>query len=259
MTSRIAAAFEGARREGRAALIAYLTAYDGGPAASLACLRAAATAGADIIELGVPFSDPTADGPAIQAAMVRARAAGATLPRVLQLCEELRRTSDIPIVLFGYANPIVRRGVDVAMRAAAAAGVDGVLVVDLPVESADLVRGPARAAGLDWIGLVAPTSTAARSAAIVAGASGFVYAITQRGVTGGTLGAGDDVADHLAAIRRRSALPVAAGFGIRTPQDVRRLVSHADGIVVGSALVEASQAGPGALAALVMALRAATF
>lgn len=258
MSGRITAAFARARSEGRAALVVYLTGYDGGPEASLACLRAAVDAGADVIELGVPFSDPTADGPAIQAAMVRALGAGATLPRVLELGATLRRHTEVPIVVFGYANPIVRRGPEAVARAIAEAGLDGMLVVDLPAESAELVRAPVRGVGLDWIGLVAPTSTPARTQAIVAAASGFVYAITMRGVTGAPLVAGDDVAVQLATLRRATSLPLAAGFGIRTPEDVRRIAASADGVVVGSALVEASTGGAAALGTAVAALRAAT-
>jgi tryptophan synthase alpha chain len=259
MSARLRQAFARARGENRAALVAYLTAYDGGRAHSLECLRAVADAGADVIELGVPFSDPTADGPAIQAAMGRALAAGATLVRVLELAAELRATCDVPIVLFGYCNPIVRLGADAFAASAAEHGADAVLVVDLPPESSAFVRAPVRAAGLDWIGLVAPTTTPERLGRIVAVTSGFLYAITLRGVTGAALGEGDVDAELRAQVDRirvLSDLPIAAGFGVRGPAQARRL-AWCDGVVVGSALVEAGVRGPAALAEDVRALREA--
>jgi tryptophan synthase alpha chain len=259
VSARLGQAFARAKAENRAALVAYLTAYDGGRAHSLACLRAVADAGADVIELGVPFSDPTADGPAIQAAMGRALAAGATLPRVLDLAAELRAVCDVPIVLFGYCNPIARLGPEAFAQAAAERGADGVLVVDLPPEASAFVRGPVRAAGLDWIGLVAPTTTAERLGRIVAVTSGFLYAITLRGVTGAALGEAEADAELRAQVdRARSlgALPIAAGFGVRGPAQARRL-SWCDGVVVGSALVEAGVRGPTALGQDVGALREA--
>jgi len=259
VSARLRQAFARAKGENRAALVAYLTAYDGGRAHSLACLRAVADAGADVIELGMPFSDPTADGPAIQAAMGRALAAGATLARVLELAAELRSVCDVPIVLFGYSNPIVRFGAEAFAAAAAEHGADGVLVVDLPPESSAFVRAPVRAAGLDWIGLVAPTTTPERLGRIVAVTSGFLYAITLRGVTGAALGEGDADAELRAQvdrIRALSDLPIAAGFGVRGPAQARRL-AWCDGVVVGSALVEAGVRGPAALAEDVGALREA--
>ncbi|MFO0635783.1 MAG: tryptophan synthase subunit alpha [Nannocystaceae bacterium] len=260
---RIAAAFARASAERRAALVAYLTAYDGGREHSLACLRAAVDAGADVIELGVPFSDPSADGPTICAAMVRAREHGASLVRVLSLLASLRQTTDVPVVLFGYANPLLHRGAVRFADEARQAGADGVLVVDLPPESAAILRAPVRAAGLHWIGLVAPTTTADRCAAVARGASGFLYAITRAGTTGTALadaGSDEDAAlrRQLADVRRATTLPVVAGFGVRTPEHVARLAPHADGVVVGSALVEAAVAGPSALATTVRALREAT-
>jgi tryptophan synthase alpha chain len=259
VSPRIEQAFARARGEGRSALVAYLTAYDGGRAHSLACLRAVADAGADVLELGVPFSDPTADGPAIQAAMGRALAAGATLPRVLELAAELRAVCDVPIVLFGYSNPIVRMGPEAFAAIAANNGADAVLVVDLPAEASAFVRAPVRAAGLDWIGLVAPTTTPERIGRILAVTTGFLYAITLRGVTGAALGEDDADAELRAQvdrIRSLSDLPIAAGFGVRGPAQARRL-AWCDGVVVGSALVEAGVRGPAALAEDVRALREA--
>jgi tryptophan synthase alpha chain len=257
VSGRIAAAFAKARAEQRSALVAYLTAFDGGREHSLACLQAAVDAGADVLELGVPFSDPTADGGAIQAAMVRALGAGATLKGVLALAGELRSRCDVPIVLFGYCNPLVRMGADQFARAAAECGIDAVLVVDLPAECCMPLRTPVRAAGLDWIGLVAPTTTPQRLGRIVAVTSGFLYAITLRGVTGAALGEGDDeLRGQVARIRELTDLPIAAGFGVRGPAQARAL-SWCDGVVVGSALVEAAVRGPEALATDVRALKEA--
>ncbi|MBX7081530.1 MAG: tryptophan synthase subunit alpha [Nannocystaceae bacterium] len=262
-SDRIAAAFARAASERRAALVAYLTAYDGGFEHSLSCLLAAIDAGADVIELGVPFSDPSADGPTICAAMVRAREHGATLTHVLSLLAQLRAQRDTPVVLFGYANPLLRRGATRFADDARAAGADGVLVVDLPPESAAILREPVRAAGLHWIGLVAPTTSAARCELVARGASGFLYAITRAGTTGTALAEADSDEDaalrrQLALVRAATRLPVVAGFGVRTPEHVARLAPHAEGVVVGSALVEAALAGPSVLGASVRALREAT-
>lgn len=259
---RIAEAFARARSQGRAALVVYLTAFDGGREHSLSCLRAAADAGADVIELGVPFSDPSADGTAIQAAMVRALAAGATASGVLELLAEFRRTHATAVVLFGYTNPLLRltQATPSLVERAVEVGLDGVLVVDLPPEHAALLRAPLVAANVHWIGLSAPTTTDSRRAAICADATGFVYAITLRGVTGATLGGADEaaLAEQLGRLREATDLPIAAGFGVRTPDDARRIARLADGVVVGSALVEAAHRGTGELAAAVAALRAAT-
>ena len=258
MSTRIAEAFARAAADRRAALVAYLTAYDGGADHSLACLRAAADAGADIIELGVPFSDPSADGAGIQAAMVRALQHGASLRGVIDLVAELRAKTDVPVVLFGYTNPIAQFGPGAFAAAAVRSGADGVLLVDLPPEHAGFVREPVRAAGLDWIGLVAPTTTIARREAVCAAASGFVYAITLRGVTGAALGGDDDeLREQIAAARVVTRLPIVAGFGVRTAAQAKRLASVADGVVVGSALVEAATTGPEALAQRVAELREA--
>jgi tryptophan synthase alpha chain len=259
VTDRIAQAFATAKAEGRAALVGYLTAYDPDLEGSRARILAACEAGLDVLELGVPFSDPTADGPAIQAAMVRARSAGATLRGVLELAAAVRRAFAGPIVLFSYANPLLHRGAEVLAREASAAGIDGLLVVDLPPEHAALLRDPAMAAGLRWIPLVAPTTPQERIARVVAGATGFVYAVTLKGVTGAALhAASPDLASRLAMIRARTDRPIAAGFGVRTPEDVGTLAQHADGVVVGTALVAAGEQGPGELATLVRALKAGT-
>jgi len=255
--SRIAQAFATAKAEGRAALVGYLTAFDPDRETSRDRILGACEAGLDVLELGVPFSDPTADGPGVQAAMVRALASGATTDGVLALASEVRARWDGPIVLFSYANPLIARGADDLLASAAEAGVDGLLVVDLPAEHAPELRDPARARGLDWISLVAPTTPASRIETVASLSTGFVYAVTLKGVTGATLDADNpELAARLQTIATASSVPVAAGFGVRTPEQAAALGRHADGVVVGSALVAAAQRGPAALGALTKALRA---
>ena len=254
---RISAAFSGARQEGRAALVGYLTAFDPDRETSRDRVLCACEAGLDVLELGVPFSDPTADGPGVAAAMVRALEAGATIDGVLELAGQVRARWDGPIVLFSYANPLVARGGDALLARAVEAGVDGLLVVDLPPEHAAELRDPALARGLDWISLVAPTTPASRIPTVASLSTGFVYAVTLKGVTGATLDADDPaLAARLKTIADAASVPVAAGFGVRTPQQAAVLGRHADGVVVGSALVAAAQKGPDALAELTKALRA---
>lgn len=259
VTPRIAARFAACAGEDRAALVGYLTAFDPDRQGSLDRLLAACEAGLDVLELGVPFSDPTADGPVIQAAMTRALRAGATLQGALDLAAAIRQRVDLPIVLFGYANPFLRHGPENMVQRTCEAGVDGILCVDLPPEHAASLRDPARAAGIDWIGLCAPTSTEERIAQVLAATTGFVYAVSLTGVTGARLDV-DDPALHsqLAALRARASAPVAVGFGVRGPEQVRALARHADGVVVGSALVDAAEKGCEELTALVRSLRAAT-
>ncbi len=254
---RIGQTFAECRAQGRAALVGYLTAFDPDRARSLALLRAALRAGVDVLELGVPFSDPTADGPTVQGAMLRARAAGATLRGVLELAAELRAHSRAPIVLFSYANPLLQLGAQLGPQLREA-GIDGVLVVDLPAEHAAELREPLLAEGIAWVGLVAPTTPAARLPTAVGAATGFVYAVTLRGVTGAALDADrSELAAQLHAIRAHTTRPVAAGFGVRDAAQAATLARHADGVVVGSALIEAAQQGEEALVAKVVALRAA--
>jgi tryptophan synthase alpha chain len=240
------------------ALIAYVTAGDPDLAHSREVVLACARAGADIIELGIPFSDPNADGPAIQAAMQRALAARTSLRSVLDLCAEVRRESDVPIVLFGYYNPIFVHGCARFAADAKVVGADGVLVVDLPPEeSAELVE-PLRTQGLALVPMVAPTSTDARIDRAARVASEFIYYVSMTGVTGRELSDVDDVRARVEALRKRVSLPVAVGFGVTTPEDVRRVGAFADGVVVGSAIVRVAQKG-GAEAAgtFVRALKAA--
>lgn len=257
--SRVAERFAQARADGRAALIGYLTAFDPSRRGSLERIFAACEAGLDVLELGVPFSDPTADGPTIQAAMTRALSAGATLSATLALAAEVRARFDLPIVLFSYANPLLTYGPENLVDEACRVGIDALLVVDLPPEHAGVLRSPARARALDWIGLVAPTTTQRRRDAVLAGSSGFVYAVSLTGVTGAPLDPEDPrLHAGLASLRAATSLPIAVGFGVRTPSDVRALARHADGVIVGSALVSAGERGAGELGELVAGLRAAT-
>jgi tryptophan synthase alpha chain len=256
---RVAAAFARAREENRAALVGYLTGFDPDRAGSLERIFAACEGGLDVLELGVPFSDPTADGPTIQAAMTRALASGARLAGAIEMAAEIRRRFPLPIVLFSYANPLLSHGPERLSQEAAEAGADALLVVDLPPEHAEVLRGPARKRGLGWVGLVAPTTTPARRTRVLAGSSGFVYAVSLTGVTGAPLDPGDPALHAgLATLRGASDLPIVVGFGVRKADDVRALAAHADGVVVGSALVEAGQRGPAALGELVASLRGGT-
>jgi tryptophan synthase, alpha subunit len=236
--SRIAATFAALRRDGRCALIPYLTAGDPDPDATVPLMQAAVAAGADLIEVGVPFSDPMADGPVIQAACERALAHGVTLRRVLEMVARFRETdARTPVVLMGYLNPVEVMGYARFAAAAGAAGVDGVLTVDLPPEeSGDLERALA-AHGLDPIFLVAPTSSRARVERICAVARGFVYYVSLKGVTGAAHLDVEGVAERLRAIRAVTGLPIGVGFGIGDAPAAARIASIADAVVVGSALV----------------------
>jgi tryptophan synthase alpha chain len=269
--SRLADRFARARAERRAALIIYLTADDPDGETSLRLMRAAAEAGADIIELGIPWSDPSGDGPAIQAAMHRALARGGGLRRSLGLCAALRASApDVGIVLFGYANPIVIMGADAFADSARRAGADGVLCVDYPPDEDRELTSALMSHGLDFIPLLAPTSTPPRIGAAVGAARGFVYYMSLTGITGTALADMEGPRAQVAAIRARAAetpggaLPVAVGFGIKTPSAARAVASFADGVVVGSAAIEVIQKATAAgkdpvpeLAAFVKSLRAA--
>ena len=237
MTSRIAATFEALRRDKRTGLVTYVTAGDPNLALSGDVLRALDRAGADLLEVGIPFSEPLADGPVIQRATERALAAGSTASRVLDLVGQLRTAIRAPIVLFSYANPILRMGTDLFADRAKAAGVDGVLVLDLPIEEADGFRDAMASRGIDTIFLLSPTTTDARIRAAAQLGSGFLYGISRLGVTG----ARDVVADGAQAlasrIRAATPLPLALGFGISHPDHVRQIGQWADAAVVGSGLV----------------------
>ncbi|HET9785068.1 MAG TPA: tryptophan synthase subunit alpha [Terriglobales bacterium] len=242
--SRFAKIF--AARGARPALIPYLTAGDPSLAASRDICLALAQAGADIIELGVPFSDPVADGPVIQAASQRALAHGTRLADVLELARAVRCESEVGLLLFSYYNPILRYGLERFARDAAAAGCDGVLVTDLIPEEAAAYRAAVQAAGLDTIFLAAPTSPDARLAAIAAASSGFIYAVARLGVTGAASEVAGAPREMIQRLRRHTKLPIALGFGLARADQVRAAGEYADGTVVGSALVAAiAAAAPG--------------
>ena len=263
--SRIERRFSALREEGRAGLVTYLTAGDPDPDTSAKLFAGLAAAGADLIEIGMPFSDPMADGPAIQEAGQRALKQGMNLRRTLALVHELRR-ADVatPIVLMGYYNPIYRYGPEAFARDAVGAGVDGVIVVDLPPEEdAELTR-PARSAGLDLIRLATPTSDERRLPLIVEHASGFIYYVAIAGITGTRSADSADVATAVTKLRRFTRLPVAVGFGIRTPEQAAQVARAADAAVVGSSLVQRlacnldpdSRAQPGLVEAVLADVRA---
>ena len=234
--NRITAAFQKLAVANRKALVGYLTAGDPNPEASFAILRAAVTAGLDVLELGVPFSDPTADGPVIQEASQRALQSGMNLSKTLDFAARLRRESDIPIMLFGYYNPLFKYGLDRLAKAAAKAGVDGLLVVDLPPEEAGPLRAALKGTGIQIIFLVAPTTRPDRVKKLAQETGGFLYLITKAGTTGeGGLDI-EAIRRHAAEVKKASPLPVCLGFGIRNGQDAHKLAPMADGVIVGSTL-----------------------
>ena len=243
MSARIADAFRRAAGENRAAFVAYLTAGDPEPDATARLAIAAAAGGADVLELGVPFSDPIADGATLQRAASRALAAGTTLGRVFSIASEIRRRSTLPLVLFSYANPLLARGRAV-FREAKDAGFDGVLLTDVPVEEAGGFLPAVVAAGLDPVFLASPTSTRARMRKAAAVSRGFLYVVSRAGTTGEKPALASDLA---ATVRRARAaarnLPIAVGFGIATPRDAAKVAEIADGVVVGSALVSCVERG----------------
>ncbi len=229
--------------EGRAALVAFVMAGDPDLATSLAILKALPKAGADVIEVGMPFTDPMADGPAIQAAGLRALKAKTTLVKTLRLAADFRAGDPTtPIVLMGYYNPIYVHGVDAFLNEAKAAGVDGLIVVDLPPEEDAELCLPALKAGLNFIRLATPTTDAARLPAVLANTSGFVYYVSITGTTGAATPDFSATAAAVARIKRHTDLPVAVGFGVKNAANAAAIAAHADGVVVGSALVEALRA-----------------
>ena len=238
MTTRIDRRFAELKTEGRAALVTFLTAGDPDPETSLALVRALPAAGADVIELGMPFTDPMADGPAIQLSSQRALKAGQTLKKTLELVRAFRGGDDAtPLVLMGYYNPIYIYGVDRFLRDAKSAGVDGLIIVDLPPEEDEELCLPALKAGLNFIRLATPTTDDKRLPAVLANTSGFVYYVSITGITGAATPDAGKVAAAVARIKRHTKLPVAVGFGVRTAEQAAGIASGADGVVVGSALV----------------------
>jgi tryptophan synthase alpha chain len=238
--TRIDTRFATLKEQGRAALVTFLTAGDPDSDTSLAILKALPQAGADVIELGMPFTDPMADGPAIQASSQRALKAGQTLKKTLAMVRAFRKgDAETPVVLMGYFNPIYVHGVAKFLADAKAAGVDGLIVVDLPPEEDDELCVPALKAGLNFIRLATPTTGDKRLATVLANTSGFVYYVSITGITGTATPDTGKVADAVARIKRRTELPVAVGFGVKTAAHARALAMGADGVVVGSALIDA--------------------
>ena len=238
MATRIDRRFAELKTAGRAALVTFLTAGDPDPETSLALVRALPAAGADVIELGMPFTDPMADGPAIQMSSQRALKAGQTLQKTLELVRAFRGADDAtPLVLMGYYNPIYVYGVDRFLRDATSAGVDGLIIVDLPPEEDEELCLPALKAGLNFIRLATPTTDDKRLPAVLANTSGFVYYVSITGITGSATPDPGKVAAAVARIKRHTRLPVAVGFGVRTAEQAAGIASGADGVVVGSALV----------------------
>src|SRR6201990_1645244 len=240
MATRIDQRFAALKREGRAGLVTFLTAGDPDPATSLAILRAIPAAGADVVELGMPFTDPMADGPAIQMSSQRALKAGQTMTKTLEIVRAFRQAHDAtPLVLMGYYNPIYIYGVDRFLRDAKSAGVDGLIVVDLPPEEDAELCLPALKAGLNFIRLATPTTDDRRLPAVLANTSGFVYYLSITRITRAAAPDADKVRAAVTRIKRHTKLPVCVGFGIRTPEAARAIAARADGAVVGSALVDA--------------------
>ncbi|MEY3526434.1 MAG: hypothetical protein RI997_543 [Pseudomonadota bacterium] len=240
MTTRIDTRFAKLGAEGRAALVTFVMAGDPDPATSLAIIKALPAAGADLIEIGMPFTDPMADGPAVQAAGLRALAAGETLAGTLKLVREFRADDQsTPIILMGYYNPIYIYGVDRFLVDAKSAGIDGLIVVDLPPEEDDELCKPALAAGLNFIRLATPTTDDARLPKVLTNTSGFVYYVSIAGITGAATPDFGKVATAVARIKSHTNLPVAVGFGVKTAADAAAIAAGADGVVVGSTLVDA--------------------
>ncbi len=240
MTSRLDKKFDHVRAQNRAALVTFVMGGDPDPETSFKILEQLPNAGADLIEIGMPFTDPMADGPAIQAAGLRALAGGQTLKKTLALVTRFRQgNTQTPIILMGYFNPIYIYGVDAFLRDALQAGVDGLIVVDLPPEEDDELCKPALAAGLNFIRLATPTTDDQRLPKVLTNTSGFVYYVSVTGITGSAIANYDHVADQVARIKAHTPLPVVVGFGVKDAATAEKVARGADGVVVGSALVEA--------------------
>ncbi len=256
--NRIQQLFDRRKSEGKAVLIAYLTAGDPSAEATPGLIAALERGGADLIELGVPFSDPIADGPVIQRGSYRALKGGVTVHKVLEIAQKVRSSSDIPLLLFTYVNPVLRYGLENLARDAKAAGIDGCLLTDVSVEEAEVYVNAMRAAALDTVFLAAPTSTSERLKLVAKFSSGFIYLVSRTGVTGERAELSKDLQPLIDATRAISNLPVAAGFGISTPEQAGAVARIADGVVVGSAIVRLIEqnAGEAGLEKFARSLRA---
>lgn len=243
--NRIDEKFALLRARGEAALIPFVTAGDPDLKTTLDILRALERSGADLVELGVPFSDPMADGPTIQRASERALEKGATLPRILELVRRFRRESEMPLVLFGYYNPFFRYGLERFVREGRAAGIDGVLCVDLPPEESGELKSRMDTAGLDMIHLLTPTSDAARIRLVAQRGKGFIYYVSVTGVTGARGRLEARLKEQVSRVRRTTFLPVGVGFGVSTPEQAAWIASFADAVVVGSALIQVMERARG--------------
>jgi tryptophan synthase alpha chain len=240
MTTRIDRRFAKLKQQGRAALVTFITAGDPDADTSLAILKALPAAGADVVELGMPFTDPMADGPSVQAAGQRALKAGQTMAKTLAMVRAFRAgDAATPIVLMGYYNPIYIYGVERFLLDAKGAGIDGLIIVDLPPEEDDELCLPTLRAGLNFIRLATPTTDDKRLPAVLANTSGFVYYVSITGITGAALADPAKITGAVARIKRHTKLPVAVGFGVKTPEHARAIAAGADGVVVGSSLVDA--------------------
>lgn len=236
---RLSTIFDGCRAEGRAALVAFVTGGDPTPADTGDILDALVEGGADVIELGMPFTDPMADGPSIQEANLRSLGAGTTTAELFRIAGEFRtRHPDVALVLMGYANPMIRRGPEWFAERCAETGVDGVICVDIPTEEDDALGPALRQQGIAMIRLATPTTDTARLPAVLDGASGFLYYVSVAGITGKQQAAQDSIEAAVARLKAQTDLPVAVGFGVRTPQQAADIARVADGVVVGSAIVE---------------------
>lgn len=241
---RIEAAFERLKAEGRKALITFITAGDPDLSSTKDIILALEEAGADIIELGVPFSDPMADGPTIQASSERAVRKGTHLKDVLRLVKDVRKETEVPIVLFGYYNPVFNYGLERFARDARSAGADGALIVDLPAEEAGELKERLDEESLDMIFLLTPTSNAGRMKLVASKASGFIYFVSVTGVTGARSSVSGDAKGYVAKIRKVTDLPVGVGFGISTPAQAKEVAKYADAVIVGSAIVNVIAKNP---------------
>ena len=240
--NRITATFDRLRQRGETALIPYIMAGDPSLAETETLVPALERAGADLIELGVPFSDPIADGPVIQKAAERALRSGTTMRRILRTVKSLRTRTQVPLILMAYYNTIMAMGERAFCHDAVQAGVDGVIVPDMPPEEADVLQEASQANGLCVIFLLAPTSTTARKAHVIKRTDGFIYYVSMTGITGAKLQERDSIKCNVRALRKQARKPVAVGFGIATPDDARRIAAFSDGVIVGSALVRMVEA-----------------